>query len=359
MLPKILVLLLFLPQPAFAEETFDECISKIKRKTITLRYGLKMRNIHNGVSKDVNKCAQLLPEDEREDQEDIKTVTLVTKPRRVSGSRVSDAGVVVGVAANTDTGPQLVFSTNAALDFPRDAIFSISDGATLRLLGLVKFGVPEQSLDGLHTKITLSRDTRVDLDRARQDKKTIEKLLVETDEEDAAQAEAKQITDDAETYLAGLSALSISPIISLTFDRDLSIQRPWDAYVGAGLGASAGARKKALDLNLTVEAGAGETGGTMAPYLRLNIGGDGYLCTSLSSGNKHLFCVTADGFAKAGLLQSELGVGVGAEYRYVRSSTSDKIFNWLSIGPHVGSQFYTGPGDDQATGEVMFGATVK
>lgn len=310
-------------------DAYDACMDKVGRNMKSLEYGLfDLRKFHKRLSDDALKCNQFIPQEQREEYDyRIKSMTLLTKPDDKSGTNAGPFTAATGLVVQSNTGANLHIAAGGNVQFPQAGKFSLTEGYDLKLDGdflVGSTGLPRArvSFEGSHgLDVFLNKDQKAEL----------KEIAAGTRPE----GEEDEPTFLDSPYFEDVEQVRAKNLIHLTFDRDLSVNRPWDVSGGFGYQVEAGGISRGLMLRALLEAGVGGTGQLVAvPYGRVNIAGKGYYCPFKSASGNHLFCLNAKAAAQAGLVQmgGELEVGMSYRAKLNNSGKRAKFLNHIDIG---------------------------
>jgi hypothetical protein len=323
-------------------KAYEDCVKKV-----AIAAGvpdlLKLKSlsaIRTDLLAEIEKCEKLIPGEDKAESDKVKaTVLILSDPKERSGVEHGPMAASAGAIIQTRTGASLMLHGDAALNLPRESVFSLTSGYQLRLSGDVLVGSTASGasvVPGAKVSLQAGRATNGNLE-----------------EETRKKFEEQQIST------AGFNAATIREIIDVTFDRSQAMNRPWDVSAGYGRELTASGAYRGVTVSAMGQLGAGATGSfSVIPYARLMIGGKGYLCKPIA-GEHHLLCANGEIAAGLGLIQAKLDLGVGGEYRYVASDDPTKLFHSVSAGPTFRQELQADVAGGHAASQGLFMITVR
>jgi hypothetical protein len=323
-------------------KAYEDCVKKLATDVgVTDLLKLKqLSTIRTDLVAEIEKCERLLPTEDKADSDKLKaTFLILSDPKERSGVEHGPLSASTGAIVQTRTGASLMLHGDAAINLPRESVFSLTSGYHLSLSGDVLVGSTASGA-------SVVPGAKVSLQAGRVIDGTLEE-------------ETRKKLDQQQINTAGLNAARIRELIGATFDRSVSMDRPWDVSAGYGRELSVSGPGRGASVTAMGQVGVGATGKfSVIPYARLMIGGKGYICKSIS-GDHHLLCANGELAAGLGLIQAKLDLGVGGEYRYVASDDASKWFHSVSAGPTYRQELQADVAGGHAASQGLFMITVR
>lgn len=321
-LSLLLVVAASIPRHALADEPkspYEECVSRLFARASSGTYGAtNLEKFYRRASTDYAKCEKLLPaEDEGDERKYSRLVLGQLKPEDRDGLVLQGFRLEGGAGYQTGIGATIPVSGGIEVWKRRSALHSFGDGYELRISGGSRLKHGDSALGRAPVargRAELRDSVKLDVSDFIKKKGEILKL---------AEAASGEPVEDPADYpgLEGITELTISKLYRLNFDRDLSLGREWDASAAYGYGLGARAKDRAGSVNVVGTAGVGEMGAAIPiPYAHLSVEGDGFICGSLGTSDRHQLCLSADAAMKLGLVTVGASANVTGQYRWVYSS---------------------------------------